>query len=112
MIKIYKSKNWEIFNGTREEAIKHITSYLEGMDCLDCDVCWEEYVELYDSDWDDITVFAAYYSGWENGEKIYPVEIEQDSKEAFKKRLSGAYVNRKWEHYLTKLDPRRDYIIV
>ena len=96
MIKIFKSKNWEVFDGTREEAIEYITSYLEDKDYLDCDTCWEKYVELYDSDWDDITVFVAYYSGWENGEKICPVEIEPSPKEELKRRLSNSYVNIKW----------------
>ena len=107
MIKLFKNKNWEVFGGTREEAIAHITKYLEAMDYLDCDTCWAEYVELYDSELSDITVFEAHYSGWENGEKLYPVSIEYESKEALKKRFSD-----KWGWYLTILDPTRDYIIV
>lgn len=111
MIKIFKSHNWEVFDGTRDLAIKYILSYLEEMDFLDCDTCWEQYVELYDSEAEDITVFVAYYSGWSDGEKIYPVEIESDTKEKFKVRLNSSFVNVRWEHKLTQLDPKRDYII-
>ena len=112
MIKIFKSKNWERFDGSREQAIKHIKSYLESMDYEDCDNCWEEYVELYDSDTDEITVFAAYYSGWSNGQKIYPVEINIYEKEELKELLKETWGVKNWAYYLTQLDPKRDYIIV
>lgn len=116
MIKLFNHshtrRTWEVFPGSRDQAIAFIKRYLEDQDMHDCDTCWEDRFELYDSDADDVTVFTAYYSGWSDGEKIYPVEIEQDDKEPLKVRLSTTYVNRKWEHYLTQLDPRRDYIIV
>ena len=113
MVKIFihnKSKHWVQFPGTLAEAKQHVTNMFEEDDFLDCDNCWTSRVEIYDDSSDDITVMSAHYSGWGTDGKLYPVDIDECTKEEFKR--IKPYAKWKWEHYLTQLDPRKDYIII